>query len=352
MSDKLEAMRYLTLISCFAVFFGCKAYQDNIVKSTIADDSDEFFVVAFGSCNKHDKVNPFWDDILAQKPDVWIWGGDNIYADTDNMGKMKSMYTKQNRVAGYKALKSQVPVIGTWDDHDYGLNDGGKEFSMKKESQQLFLDFMEVPKGSDRRKRDGVYASHLFETNFGKVNILVLDTRYFRSVLKKDEDPNRRYKPNAEAESTILGAEQWNWLKNELETSEADFNLIVTSIQLLSHEHGFESWGNFPMEMEKMKDLIAGSGAKGVMVLSGDRHISEFSRIALKGMDYPLVDFTSSGLTHSYAEFKSESNKNRIGEVVSKKSFGLIRLNLNEKKVRFTIMGENGKIYRELTQRY
>ena len=90
--------------------------------------------------------------------------------------------------------------------------------------------------------------------------------------------PNRLYQPNTAEDATVLGAAQWKWLQNELNSSDADFNLIVSSIQFLSGEHGFETWGNFPKEVEKLEKMIVGSKAKGVMILSGDRHISEFSK--------------------------------------------------------------------------
>ena len=41
----------------------------------------------------------------------------------------------------FRALQASCEVIATWDDHDYGQNDGGKDFSKKVESQQLLLDF-------------------------------------------------------------------------------------------------------------------------------------------------------------------------------------------------------------------
>ncbi|SNZ00375.1 alkaline phosphatase D family protein [Flagellimonas pacifica] len=347
-------MRYIFLSLSFFVFlFGCRSKEKEPLSSQVGSEGlDSIFVIAFGSCNKQNIPNPFWDDILDQHPDVWIWGGDNIYADTDNMNELQSMYGSQNNNEGYRLLKSKVPVIGTWDDHDYGVNDGGEEFLMKKESQQLFLDFMGIPKDDKRREQEGVYASHTFSLPKGKVKIMVLDTRYFRSQLEKDENPNRRYKPNNSDDATILGMSQWRWLKRELETSEADFNLIVTSIQFLSREHGFEAWGNFPKEIEKLEELITTSKAKGVMILSGDRHISEFSASTLDGMSYPLIDFTSSGLTHSYSSFHGEPNQFRIGEVVSVPSYGLIELNLKKREAYFKIMGENDKVFQELKQAY
>ncbi|UII75270.1 alkaline phosphatase family protein [Flagellimonas sp. HMM57] len=347
-------MKYFsTVFSAVVFFFGCKSQQ--AVPSAIAQNTEKsgtVFTIAFGSCNKQDVANPFWDDILNENPDVWIWGGDNIYADTENMDELKSMYSKQLGNEGYKLLNETTPVIGTWDDHDYGLNDGGEEFSMKKESQQLFLDFMGVPKDSKRRNQEGVYTSHLFETPKGKVKILVLDTRYFRSSLESDPDPKRRYKPNTNADATILGNAQWDWLQKELDNSEADFNLIVTSIQFLSGEHGFESWSNFPKDVEKLKNSITSSGAKGVMILSGDRHISEFSKVELPQIPYSLIDFTSSGLTHSYSDFTSEPNRFRIGEVMAFPSFGIITLHLETREAHLKMMGENGLVFQELKQAY
>ena len=344
--------RIFPLLFVVLLLFGCR-HEKNFLKIKPLQAVNNFdFLLAFGSCNKHDKTNPFWDDILAEHPNVWIWGGDIIYGDTPDMGWLRTMYNKQDQVKGYALLKEKVPVIGTWDDHDYGINDGGAEFEMKEESQQVFLDFLDVSPNSKRRQREGVYNSHEFQLPNGKVKILVLDTRYFRSNLVKDENPNRRYKPNNDPGATVLGDAQWNWFKEELSTSDADFNIIVSSIQFLSREHGFETWGNFPLEVEKMENTIIESGAKGVIILSGDRHLSEFSRAKLQGLSYPLIDFTSSGLTHSYTDFDGEPNPFRLGPVVSRTSYGTLGINIHKKEVYFRMMGENGNILQELKQTY
>ncbi|MEZ4809129.1 MAG: alkaline phosphatase D family protein [Allomuricauda sp.] len=337
-------MRQMALfLGIVLLLWGCREKQD---------DTKSVFKVAFGSCNMPEEPNLFWDDILAEDPNVWIWGGDIVYADTDNLDRLRAIYAQQDSIEGYALLKSKVPIVGTWDDHDFGVNDGGSEFSMKKESQQVFLDFMEVPKDSERRKQKGVYTLHEYTTPEGKVKLLILDTRYFRTPLIKDENPNRRYKPDASDNATVLGSAQWDWLQSELNNSDADFNLIMSSIQVLSGEHGFETWGNFPKEVEKLEKMIADSKAKGVMILSGDRHISEFSKKTLPGMAYPLVDFTSSGLTHSYFSFSGEPNPYRVDEVVSSTSYGTITLNFEKREAHFKIMGDNGTVLQELKQAY
>jgi alkaline phosphatase D len=162
----------------------------------------------------------------------------------------------------------------------------------------------------------------------------------------------RRYQPNPYGEGTILGEAQWQWLESELNNSRADFNILVTSIQLLSGEHGFETWANFPHEQDKLYALIKSSKAKGVMVLSGDRHISEFSKKEIKGLRYPLIDFTSSGLTHVYSSFSGEPNQYRVGEVISQKSFGVVRFNFETKSVLMSMHNENNKPLAVYTVKY
>ena len=333
----------LLLISCKSI----RSDGNNRISS-----AENTFRIAFGSCNKTEVENPFWDDVLALEPDLWIWGGDNIYADTDDMEKMRAMYRDQKNIPSYQALSARVPVIGTWDDHDYGLNDGGAEFAARAESQQAFLDFLNVPEDSPRRTREGVYASHTYTRVGGKVKVIVLDTRYFRSPLREDPSGKKRYIPHEYGKGTVLGKAQWSWLERELTESDADFNILVSSIQVLSGQHGFETWGNFPHEVQRLIRTIGFSGAKGVFVLSGDRHISEFSRRQSGSLSYDLVDFTSSGLTHAYRSFKGEPNPYRVGEVVSRESFGVVLLDFQKNEAIFQIRADDNVVLQEITQKY
>ncbi|SFR31443.1 alkaline phosphatase D [Robiginitalea myxolifaciens] len=342
--------RYLIGVSLVFLMLSCKSN-----KPATGDEKREEaaeFRIAFGSCNRTDLPNLLWDDILDQDPDLWIWGGDNIYADTDDMEKMAALYALMKADTAYARLRQNMPIIGTWDDHDYGLNDGGVEFAAKAESQQVFLDFMDVPAASPRRQREGVYATHEFEVGRQSVKVLVLDTRYFRSPLQPDPTGKKRYIPKLRDGGTVLGEAQWNWLTRELEASQADFNIIVSSIQVLSSEHGFETWGLFPAEQSRLLETIVNSRAKGVIMLTGDRHISEISQIEYKAAAYPLIDFTSSGLTHAYRNFSGEPNRYRVGEVVAIESFGMVLLDLDSRKATLQIRGDKGQVLREMVQQY
>src|SRR5262245_38280903 len=97
--------------------------------------------IAFGSCAHQQDPQPIWEAIVAAKPDLFLLLGDNIYHDVHRTPEAKKWtieekYALQASVPGFKKLKALCPVIGTWDDHDYGLNDAGAEYPHKKETQQ------------------------------------------------------------------------------------------------------------------------------------------------------------------------------------------------------------------------
>lgn len=145
--------RLIPLVFPLLLLCSCKSAGDSAQIATRSEG--EILKIAFGSCNDTERGNRLWDDILALGPDLWIWGGDNVYADTDDMEELREYYAELKAVPGYKALETTTPVIGTWDDHDYGLNDGGAEFKARAASQQVFLDFLGVPEKSSRRSGKG-----------------------------------------------------------------------------------------------------------------------------------------------------------------------------------------------------
>ena len=341
---------FLSFVLLLFMLIGCKNIKKNT--SNIQTTIENEFTIAFGSCNNQHKYNPFWEEIQQNNPNVWVWGGDIIYSDTNDMKVLEKNYNIQKNNPEYTEFRKNVEVIGTWDDHDYGLNDGGIEYSKKAESQQLFLDFIDVSKNDKRRKREGIYNSKEYKVGKNSIKFITLDTRYFRTTLTPDKNSNKRYKPSLDPENSMLGETQWKWLENELNTSNANFNVIVSSIQFLSAEHGYESWGNMPNEVEKLENLLLKTNAKNTIILSGDRHISEFSKKEVEGLPYPLIDFTSSGLTHSYSSFTGEPNKYRVKNVVSVLNYGILKFNFSTNNVLMEIRGKDNVIIESYLQNY
>ncbi|MBP6425892.1 MAG: alkaline phosphatase family protein, partial [Flavobacterium sp.] len=255
-------------------------YQLAVIISLITLSSysqTKTYSIAFGSCDNQRLKNELWKSIDENHPVAWIWGGDDVYSDTEDMNELKENYAIQKNDSDYLQFIANKQILGTWDDHDYGMNDGGEEYPYKRESQQLLLDFLGTVKDAPERFRDGVYNSKVINFDGNKVKIIVLDTRFFRTAVTKAVNSKKRLQPNPYGQGSILGEAQWKWLEEELSTSDAQFNVIVSSIQFLSDKHGFECWGNFPHEIDQLEKLIVASKAKGTFIISGDRHIATFS---------------------------------------------------------------------------
>ena len=345
-------MKKALFIFSFLAFIGCKTQYTKPTIITEKPIQNKFFTVAFGSCDDQKIKNELWPVIDENHPSVWIWGGDNVYSDTEDMQFLKKNYEIQKQDSDYlKFIKDKI-TLGTWDDHDYGANDGGEEYPFKRKSQQLLLDFLDTSKNTPERKRDGVYTAKTIAVNGKKVKIIVLDSRFFRTKLTKANDSKKRFQPNKYGEGTVLGNAQWKWLEKELQNSDAQFNVIVSSIQFLSDKHGFEAWGNFPHEIEKLEKLIVSTKVKGTFIISGDRHIATFSSKNVTGLSYPLVDFTSSGLTHTYASFSGEENPYVKGQVIKDINFGLLKFDFENNKVIMQIRGKDNKLLQEYVQIY
>ncbi len=289
--------------------------------------------IAFGSCASQNKPQPIWDKVAESKPGLFLALGDNIYGDTTDMEALKAKYALLAAKPGYATLRQTCPILATWDDHDYGVNDGGAGYSRKVESQQVMLDFYGVPAESPRRKRQGVYESWRYGPEGKRVQIILLDLRYFRSRAVKDTRPAEEkkklnlvgwYVPNPDPKATVLGVEQWAWLEEQLRLP-AELRIIGSSTQVIAGEKGMESWDNFPLERKRLYDLIGRTAAKGVLFLSGDVHFSEIS--LTRDGPYPLYDFTSSGLTNSNAAWAAAVNPHRVSPMAyAEPTFGLLRL--------------------------
>jgi alkaline phosphatase D len=288
--------------------------------------------IAFGSCLKQDEPAPILDRIVAAQPDLFIFAGDNIYADTEDMDLMRERYASLGRSPGYQRLRAAAPILSTWDDHDYGANDAGAEYPRKEESQRMFLEFFGVPRSSPRWHRPGVYSAQLFGPPERRVQVILLDTRYFRSPLQRREwyeyGNGRRFEPVTDPQATVLGEDQWDWLAGQLRQP-ARLRIFVSSIQVIPHDHNWEKWANFPLERQRLLDLIRESRAGGVIIISGDRHLGEISRLGVdqgQAPGYPLYEVTSSGLNSGFAGF-GEHNRHRIGERnYNADNFGLIHI--------------------------
>jgi alkaline phosphatase D len=331
----------LALVVATGTLAGAVAQQEHLVTR-----------IAFGSCADEEKPQPIWDAVLAYKPDLFLFLGDNVYGD-ERGGKelpraqaldgLRHAYATARNVPGFMAVKNGVRHLATWDDHDYGANDGGAEFAGKREAQKLFLEFWNIARDDPRHTRDGVYHAQIFGRAHMRVQVILLDTRFFRSPLKDTDrraPGKERYVPDSDPGKTMLGEAQWAWLGERLREP-AELRLIVSSIQVLAEGHGWERWGNLPRERQRLFDLIRDSQAGGVVFLSGDRHIGAIYR-ETAGVPYPLVEVTASGINQTFVTNR-EPGPNRLGAVYGAENFGTIDVDWWEGRLTLSLRGMNGE---------
>ncbi len=298
--------------------------------------------IAFGSCSKQWQPQPIWDAVLKQEPDLWLFLGDAVYADTDGttawLVSKEQLIGEWNRLADkqeFQRARAALPMLATWDNHDYGSHAGGAEFQVKESAKEVFLNFWKEPKDSSRWKRSGIYDSKIFGPKGKRVQIILLDTKYNRSQFKPDPSPKEErlkegkvggYIPDNDPAKTHLGDEQWAWLEEELKKP-AEVRLLASSTQVIPNQKGMDEWGNFPLERQRLFDLISKTKASGLILLSGNVHFAELSKNSETA--YPLYELTSSGMTHVNELYGKAANSYRVAGPFIEHNFGLVEIDWN-----------------------
>jgi len=274
----------------------------------------ESIKIGLGSCLDQDYPQPIWQSIKKEDLNYFIFLGDNVYGDTryGSLRKMKSAYDKQKKVL--PDFLNDISIFSIWDDHDFGINDGGADYRFKRQAQELYLDFWDITKDDDRSNREGIYFSKNEIFFNKKFKFIFLDTRFFRSKLKGKKS---NYIENIEPDATILGNAQWTWLENELK-SDFDFLFIFSSIQIIAKDHRFEKWSNFPNERAKLFELLEQFNDKTIL-FSGDRHRAGIYR------KNGIIEVTSSSMNKPGSSF-SETDSYLIGKTYPQENYGVLEI--------------------------
>ena len=298
--------------------------------------------IAFSSCVKAWKPQqPLWDAVEAFDPDVFLWTGDAVYANGTTLRHLEAGLAEQLSRRDYQAFlraseeKGRV-VDGVWDDHDLGVNDGGAEVPDIPARQSFYLDFLGLAPDAPRRGRSGLYKSITFGSNPRQVKVILLDVRSFRDHYVIPSvggwfhwyPPVGKFMPFVAAitrwlgrcklfgsegsqmvelrgsGASVLGAEQWRWLEEELRGSNADATVVVSSTQVLTSNPIFEGWGHFPYEKRRLLKLLESTNTKGAVLISGDVHHGEIAAERTADGRVLALEITASGATHSIATSK------------------------------------------------
>ena len=303
------------------------------------------YSIGFGSCLTQERSMPIFNTIKAENYDLFLMLGDNVYGDSEreDLLELREAYDKQRQ--NFDSFNFNFPFEAIWDDHDYGLNDAGKEYAYKEDAEQLFLDFWNIPEDDIRRTRPGLYFEWIESIDGVTVQMLFLDTRFFRDgLLPTDErgaPGKERYLPQTDTSTSMLGDVQWNWLEQKMAT-EVDHRIIVSSIQFLAMGHGWEAWKTMPHERQRLIDLIDQSSSDSVLFISGDRHRGGLYQLT-SASGKNIVEMTSSSLNLSFTN-DEEAGPLRVGPTFVQENYGEMLLNKMTSKLTVNLKDNQGNI--------
>ena len=318
------------------------------VLSVNSYSNQEILTLGFGSCLHQDRSMAILKTIEKKELDLFMFIGDNVYGDQEDGELDKLIRTYKQQYNNLENFLKNVSTEFIWDDHDFGINDGGSNYRYKDRAKELFLETWKIPSNDPRRLRDGLYFDKMIKKNGLKVHLIFLDNRSFKSEWKLTDEFNKegkeRYVKDFDPEKTLLGKKQWQWLKDKL-NEDSDIKIILSSLQILSLGHGWESWDKLPLERERLFNLIDESNVSNLFILSGDRHRGGFYRFKTNDNN-DIYEFTSSSLNLPIPFNTEEKGPLRIGSTYRKANFGVVRI--FEDKVVMELTSNTGKVVNSL----
>ncbi|MFC7615163.1 alkaline phosphatase D family protein [Actinokineospora soli] len=227
-------------------------------------------VVGMGSCAPS-TPNTVWTRIVDEGCDSFVLLGDTPYVDSGDLSVARAKHRQFLVQPELARLIRSMPVWGTWDDHDFGLNGNHGDFPAKRNTRTAFVDyranatFGHNPAGEQLTARtdgQGIYTSF----RRGPLEVFLIDPRWFSTTEPSWADPTK---------PTCIGAAQWEWLKDRLTRSTATFKALATGM-IWDDKQNSESddWGTYAHEREAIFDHVAAERIPGVFLIGGDIHVS------------------------------------------------------------------------------
>lgn len=316
--------------------------------------------ILVASCfNEETEDGTAMSTIAAEDADLFLMIGDNVYGDMNGrayvnnqatLDELRKSFTLLAAREEFQAVRAKHPMMVAWDDHDYGANDAGREFPFRRLAERIHERFWGL-ENEDVGAWPGTYYARSFGPEGQRVQIIMLDTRFFRSPLTPTDEwgakGKERYVPSSSEGQDMLGNDQWTWLENQLQAP-ADLRLIISSIQVMATDgHGYEAWSRLPAEQQRLYDLVAETEAEGVVFVSGDRHTAFLYREDAV-LPYPAYEITASSMNASFWDTSPEMDRAQIGAGYASTNFGAIDIDWDSGTVRLAIRSDTGDTVNEV----
>jgi alkaline phosphatase D len=315
--------------------------------------------VLIGSCLDEEKgPSAALMSIANEQADLFLMVGDNVYGDRDgrayvnnqtDLDELRESFSDLAAREDFQAVRAAHPMMVAWDDHDYGANDSGQEFPFRGLAERIHEVFWGLD-DEDVGQWPGTYYARSFGPEGQRVQVIMLDTRFFRSSLTPTDEwgakGKERYLPAPTGSmQDMLGAAQWTWLENQLRQP-ADIRLIASSIQIMPTVHGWEAWSVLPDERQRLFDLIKKAEATGVVFLSGDRHTA-FIYEEDGVLPYAAHELTASSLNVSFLGESDEFDNRQIGSGYPPENYGAVEIDWEARTIALKVKDNAGQTVRQ-----
>ena len=314
--------------------------------------------ILLGSCLDEEKgPSGAMMSLPGEAADLFLMVGDNVYGDRDgpayvnndpDLGELKESFADLAAREDFQNVRQSVPMMVSWDDHDFGANDGGSEFAFRGLAERIHEVFWGL-EDEDVGKWPGTYYARTFGPEGQRTQVIMLDTRFIRTALTPTDDwgakGKERYLPAPSGSmQDMLGAAQWTWLENQLREP-ADLRFIASSIQIMPTVHGWEAWSTMPDERARLFDLIERTDASGVVFLSGDRHTA-FIYEEAGVLPYEANELTASSLNVAFARESTERDDRQIGAGFAPENYGTVEIDWDTRTIDLNIKDNTGQTTR------
>ncbi len=266
-------------------------------------DPPDFSVLA-GSCNFENETiydrpgkpygseHEIFEQMATEDADVMLWIGDNwYYREVDFAAEQNLLHRviKDRQQPHLQGVFNKFANYATWDDHDFGPNNSGSEFTFKHKTLEIFKKFWANP-SYGMPEQEGVFS----KVSYNDIDFFLMDNRYNKSHENAPDGPDKIF----------YGKAQLDWLKNSLLGSYAPFKFIVGGGQMLNNYHAYEGWDKYRHERDPFIQWLDDNKITGVIFLSGDKHHTEMLKADRPGA-YPLYEMTCSPFTAGTHSSKS-----------------------------------------------
>lgn len=247
--------------------------------------------LAFASCADEEAgARRAWTQMGQQDPDTVVLLGDTPYIDTTVLAVQRMRYGQFAAVPEFAQLLTSRPLYGTWDDHDFGRNDTDGRLTGKENSRQAFVEYHAMEHYGDGDQ--GIYTSF----RRGGVEVFLLDARTYAGTEPSPADPDK---------TTLLGANQWKWLKQGLKQSTAPFKILASGMiwNGATRPNKTDHWMHYPHERQALFEYLREAQISGVVLVGGDIHRTRALRHSTKDVaGYDLLELITSPMHDSIIE--------------------------------------------------